>query len=174
MPGPQHFQRWWAASPSLWFLDHAALRPWSTDLPPPDFRRHPARVQLTVGEYEQFAPDSVAAARRGQLQARRMVDNLRSLHTLIDGQPGVAAPLAVLPGRDHLEMLAHGARGVFGFAFESQGQGPGPSRASVGVGAAVWVARPQADTGSGGCRLSPATSVNGDAAMQGPAPSLTP
>jgi uncharacterized protein len=115
---PQHFQRWWAASPSLWFRGHAALTPWDEGRVVPDFRRHPVRVQLTVGEHEQFPPEGVASARRGQLQARRMVDNLRRLHALIEALPGVTAELAVLPGRDHLDMLAHGARGVFRFAFE--------------------------------------------------------
>lgn len=114
---PQHFQRWWAASPSLWFRGHSVLSPWGAGQPVPDFRRHPVSVQLTVGEHEQFPPDGLAVARREQLQARRMVDNMRGLHALLQRQTGVDARLLVMPGHDHLDMLAHGARGVFGFAF---------------------------------------------------------
>ena len=119
---PQHFQRWWAASPSLWFRGHTALEPWggAGAEQAPDFRRHPVSVQLTVGEGEQHPPGNVSAARREQLQARRMVDNLRDLHALLERQPGVAARLLVLPGRDHMDMLAHGARAVFSFAFDDR------------------------------------------------------
>lgn len=121
---PQHFQRWWAASPSLWFRGHASLAPWGGGQPTPDFHRHPVSVQLTVGEHEQFPPGNVTAARKEQLQGRRMVDNLRSLHALLERQPGVHAQLLVVPGRDHLDMLAHGGRGVFAFAFGASKPGP--------------------------------------------------
>lgn len=113
---PQHFQRWFAASPSLWFRGHLAMRPWA-DLPPPDYRRHPARVHLWVGQDEQHRQQFDSDPQRERLQARRMVDNARDLAALLAAQPGLAVALDVVPGRDHLDMLAHAARQVPALAF---------------------------------------------------------
>ena len=121
---PQHFQRWWAASPSLWFRGHAALSPWSVERPAPDFCRWPAHVRLTVGRDEQYPDRLGPEAMRQRLQSRRMVDNAQAMAALLSERSGVDLRLELAPGRDHLDMLAHGARGVWPFAFNSRRDRP--------------------------------------------------
>lgn len=116
---PQHFSRWWAASPSLWFRGHQAMHSWADGRPPPDYRQHPVQLRVTVGLDEQYRGHFDGDDQRQRLQDRRMVDNAQALVRQLAAQPGLTARLDVVPGRDHLDMLAHGARQVFRFAFDA-------------------------------------------------------
>lgn len=115
---PQHFQRYWAASPSLWFGEHHLMKTLSERLR----NLHstsPVRVMVTVGEDEQYPAKFASPAVQKKLQERTMVDNVLRFAELVRARelPQWQVQLARVPGHDHLDMLFHGARRVLAFAF---------------------------------------------------------
>lgn len=116
---PRHFQRYWAASPSLWFAEHQTVRALPQRLPALDFAQQPTRVMVTVGTDEQYPAQFASPAVQKKLQTRTMVDNASGFaQTLRDsGTPGLQVEFQQIPGHDHQDMLAHGARRVVDFAF---------------------------------------------------------
>ncbi|WP_205754813.1 alpha/beta hydrolase [Azoarcus sp. DD4] len=114
---PQHFQRYWAASPSLWFGGHHVLETLPQRLPALDFVAHPARVTITVGLDEQYPASFATPQQQERLQSRRMVDNAERFAGLLTPRPGVQLQLLKLAAHEHPDMLTHGARRVVDFAF---------------------------------------------------------
>lgn len=118
--GSKHFQRYWAASPSLWYGQGEELRTLSRQLPA--LRTHtgaPLQLVLTVGLEEQFPTVALPPERQKHLQERAMVDRIREFaRVLKEGAPQtVQVSEQVLPAHDHHDMLLHGARRVVDFAF---------------------------------------------------------
>lgn len=116
---PKHFQRYWIASPSLWFGNHHVMRNLDGRLSQWKSPMANTQVVLTVGQDEQFPLAFDSAAHQDRLSTRAMVDNNTRLKTQLDrlGKDKVSVIQMVVPGHDHLDMLAHGARRVLGFAF---------------------------------------------------------
>ncbi|KAF7597845.1 MAG: esterase [Candidatus Dactylopiibacterium carminicum] len=114
---PQYFQRYWAASPSLWFADHQTIKALPQRLKALDFAAAPVRVTITVGRDEQYPEQFASANIREQLQVRTMVDNVHRFAQLLQEKPGTQVTTFDLPGSDHYDMLQHGARHVLAFAF---------------------------------------------------------
>ncbi|HSD36272.1 MAG TPA: alpha/beta hydrolase-fold protein [Rhodocyclaceae bacterium] len=115
---PQHFQRYWAASPSLWFGESYTL----TQLPKrlATLRLAQAtKVMITVGMDEQYPEKFADAATQKRLQARAMVDNVRAFGSQLNDAkvPNLSLTFQAVPGHDHHDMLMHGARRVVDFAF---------------------------------------------------------
>lgn len=112
---PQHFQRYWAASPSLWFSQRQLLADAGKPHPLPE---QAVRIMLSVGEAEQYPAGELPAARRAQLQQRAMIDNARNYtRSLRKALPAGRVELQILPGRDHHDMMLHAARHAPEFAF---------------------------------------------------------
>lgn len=114
---PRHFQRYWAASPSLWFAGHQTLNALPARLKTLDFTQAPVRLTLTVGHDEQYPARFATPQVREKLQARRMVDNVARFGELLRDAKGIEVTRLDLPGRDHYDMFQHGARHVQTFAF---------------------------------------------------------
>ncbi|QZA78741.1 hypothetical protein K4H28_04860 [Deefgea tanakiae] len=119
---PQHFQRYWAASPSLWFGEHQTIKYLPQQLEKIDWSGYDAKVFITVGLDEQY-PDSFSSPEvETKLGARTMVDNAEQFAQLLrDFNRCESKPFDVsfhsLPAHDHHDMLMHGARRVIDFAF---------------------------------------------------------
>ncbi|HBZ93749.1 MAG TPA: alpha/beta hydrolase [Pseudomonas sp.] len=96
---PQAFQRYVAASPSLWWHRRYAfdlLETFASHEPRPN-----VRLMLSVGAAEQPATDApLLDARQKHLAERRMVDNTREFQQRL-GVLGVNAQLQLTPGEDH-------------------------------------------------------------------------
>lgn len=124
---PQHFQRYWAASPSLWFGEHHVLKALPQRLETLDFSGHPARLMLTVGMDEQYPASFASPAVQKRLQARSMVDSAERFAAIVaEAKPaGLTVKLQRLPAHDHHDMLMHGARRVIDFAFAPDALAPG-------------------------------------------------
>lgn len=111
---PGHFQRYWAASPSLWFSNELLMR---------RLRHHPAHIQaerlmMTVGKDEQYSERQLHPERQAHLDRRAMVDNITEAAGLITAaNPAMATDLIVAADHDHFDMLLHGVRRVQPFAF---------------------------------------------------------
>ncbi|MES2942502.1 MAG: alpha/beta hydrolase-fold protein [Pseudomonadota bacterium] len=116
---PQYFQRYWAASPSLWFGEHQTLKTLPKRLETLRFDQHPATVMVTVGMDEQYPASFASDEVKKRLQARTMVDNAtRFAQILDDAKPaGLQLKFQILPAHDHHDMLMHGAKRVVDFAF---------------------------------------------------------
>lgn len=114
---PQHFQRYWAASPSLWFADHQSLKGLAERVQTLDFGAAPVRATITVGHDEQYPERFATPNIREKLQTRRMVDNAQHFARLLGEQPGARVRFFDLAGRDHYDMFQHGVRQVMQFAF---------------------------------------------------------
>jgi predicted alpha/beta superfamily hydrolase len=114
---PQHFQRYWAASPSLWFGDHHTLSqlPLRLDQLKSQFSQADWQVMITVGAQEQDPPFDAAAALQQKLAERRMVDSAERFAQTLN-EAGIATEYQCLPAHDHYDMLMHGARRVVDFA----------------------------------------------------------
>jgi len=111
---PGHFQRYWAASPSLWFSDGLMMRCLRRQPPVTDAQG----LVVTVGRDEQFPAHSLPAARMAHLARRAMVDNVSEAAGLIArANPGLRLELVVAADHDHFDMLMHGARRVQAVAF---------------------------------------------------------
>lgn len=113
---PQHFQRYWAASPSLWFGQDATLDALPGRLAGLDFSRTPVRLTLSVGTDEQYPASFPSAQRRAHVQSRHMVDNAKRFTERLRAA-GADVRYIELADHDHLDMLMHGARHVMAFAF---------------------------------------------------------
>lgn len=109
-----HFQRYWAASPSLWFSGGLMMRRLRQAPPVIDAQR----LVLTVGRDEQCPAHALPPARLEHLARRAMVDNVREAAGLIAAaNPGLRSELIVAGDHDHFDMLMHGARRVQALAF---------------------------------------------------------
>ncbi|CAM4125191.1 alpha/beta hydrolase [Kerstersia similis] len=110
------FQRYWAASPSLWFsnaLPMRRLREGASRLSP-----QVEQVMLTVGREEQYPSAELPPARLAHLTHRAMVSCVNEAAGLLaSANPGVAIRNIVAAEHDHFDMLMHGARRVLEFAF---------------------------------------------------------
>lgn len=114
---PQHFQRYWASSPSLWFGEQHVMRGLSQRLAV--LPAQPAvRVMVTVGQDEQYPTSFASAEVQKKLQERNMVDNAqRFVQVVKDNVPSWQVQFQPVAGHDHQDMLFHGARRVLEFAF---------------------------------------------------------
>ncbi|MBY0446214.1 MAG: hypothetical protein K2Q15_13500 [Burkholderiales bacterium] len=114
---PQHFQRYWAASPSLWFGDHATLKHLPQRIDQLGDEMSVVQVMITVGKEEQWPSGEIDAATRLKLAERKMVQNAERFAQILQQQAGVAVEFQNLADHDHYDMLMHGARRVVEFAF---------------------------------------------------------
>ncbi|CAN5481302.1 hypothetical protein BH10PSE16_BH10PSE16_19590 [soil metagenome] len=116
---PQYFQRYWAASPSLWFGEHQTLKALPQRLEALDFSQSPTRVMVTVGLDEQYPASFASAAVQKKLETRTMVDSAERFARILgeSGQASLDVKFQGLPAHDHHDMLMHGARRVIDFAF---------------------------------------------------------
>jgi predicted alpha/beta superfamily hydrolase len=116
---PQHFQRYWAASPSLWFGEHHTVKALPQRLSALHFDQYPTRVMVTVGQDEQYPPSFVSPAIKDKLAARTMVDNAANFAKQLQAADPVNVQVTFqsLPAHDHQDMLMQGARRVIDFAF---------------------------------------------------------
>ncbi|WP_051412874.1 alpha/beta hydrolase [Methylophilus sp. 5] len=116
---PQHFQRYWAASPSLWFGEHQTIKQLPDHLTALQQVHTINRVMITVGTDEQFPASFASAEQQAKLQSRTMVDNAERFATLLQqtGLPASKVQFQRLQDHDHEDMLMHGARAVPAFAF---------------------------------------------------------
>ena len=111
---PGYFQRYWAASPSLWFSNELLMR---------RMRHHPERIHaerltITVGKDEQYSERKLHPERQAHLDRRAMVDNTTEAAGLIAAaNPAMTIDLVVAADHDHFDMLLHGVRRVQPFAF---------------------------------------------------------
>lgn len=113
---PAHFQRYWAASPSLWFSDALPMRRLrkSARLPAGQV----ARIMLTVGREEQFPAAALPPERLAHLERRAMVGHVSEAAALLaTANPGVTVQSIIAADHDHFDMLMHGARRAIAFAF---------------------------------------------------------
>ncbi len=117
---PKHFQRYWAASPSLWFGENQTLNRLPQQLKHIDFEFDRAKFVVTVGLDEQYPASFASAEVAAKLAARTMVDNAELFAQRLSeysDQTIFDVTFHGLPEHDHLDMLMHGARRVIEFAF---------------------------------------------------------
>ncbi|XZG69924.1 alpha/beta hydrolase [Chitinibacteraceae bacterium HSL-7] len=116
---PDAFQRYWAASPSLWFGGSQSMKNLSERVRalPEGFK---AKVNISVGLDEQFPEQFASAAERRKLAERTMVDNVRAFAKALGQRPTVEVTTQELAGRNHMDMLQHGTREVVRFAFRPE------------------------------------------------------
>ncbi|MBO0143666.1 alpha/beta hydrolase [Agrobacterium sp. Ap1] len=115
---PGHFQRYWAASPSLWFSDALMMRRMREDAS----TRAAERLVITVGKDEQYATHALPAGRQDHLSRRAMVDNITEAAGLIArANPTMKVDLIVAADHDHFDMLLHGVRRAQAMAFTEAG-----------------------------------------------------
>lgn len=116
---PHHFQRYWAASPSLWFGEHHTMKALPQRLAALHFDQYPTKLMVTVGLDEQYPQTFASAAVKEKLATRTMVDNAaRFAHMLRAADPpNVQVTFQAVAAHDHQDMLMHGARRVIDFAF---------------------------------------------------------
>lgn len=116
---PQHFQRYWAASPSLWFGEAQLLQNLLPQLAPHDFSQHPLQVQITVGLDEQYPAKFATPELEQKLAKRKMVDHAKQFAGCLRKYDAVNVQInfQVLAAHDHQDVLMHGARRVLAFAF---------------------------------------------------------
>ncbi len=112
----RHFQRYWAASPSLWFSDALLARRLASSAQ--INAGAGTKVVLTVGEDEQYPATPVPAARQEHLNQRAIVDHVRRAGAaLAAANPDASVTTVVARDHDHFDMLMHGTRRVVEFAF---------------------------------------------------------
>lgn len=115
---PTHFQRYWAASPSLWFSNALLARRLASTAHIDTRAAAPLKVMLTVGEEEQYPTAPLPAARQEHLNQRAIVDHVRNAGSLlVTANPNARINTTVARDHDHFDMLMHGARRVVDFAF---------------------------------------------------------
>ncbi|WP_313604411.1 alpha/beta hydrolase-fold protein [Rhizobium sp.] len=111
---PCHFQRYWAASPSLWFSNALMMRRMREDAA----TKAAERLVITVGKDEQYATHALPAERQDHLSRRAMVDNIAEAAVLIArANPAMKVDLIVAADHDHFDMLLHGVRRAQAMAF---------------------------------------------------------
>jgi len=105
---PGHFQRYWAASPSLWFSEAMVLR---------HLRGMPSitrceKLVITVGQDEQYSTQPLNDWRRqAHLDKRAMVDNItEAAQRITEANPALSMQLIVAKDHDHFDMMMHGVR----------------------------------------------------------------
>jgi uncharacterized protein len=104
---PGHFQRYWAASPSLWFSETMMLR---------HLRALPLitaceKLVITVGQDEQYSSQPLNDQRQAHLDRRAMVDNItEAAQRIAEANPQLAMQLIIAKDHDHFDMLMHGVR----------------------------------------------------------------
>jgi predicted alpha/beta superfamily hydrolase len=114
LEGYGRFQRYWAASPSLWFSDGLLLRRMRAAAPVVAGER----LVLTVGRDEQYPARDPGEERRRHIARRAMVDGVTEAAVLIAAaNPDLRAELIVAADHDHFDMLMHGARRARRLAF---------------------------------------------------------
>lgn len=116
---PDAFSVYAALSPSLWYGDRLAFSEAQRWAARPS--RPPARVLLTIGEFEQtlggidrLGPDPEGRAAR--LAGRRQVDNAREMAAMLREAPGVTAHLHTIAGEDHGSSLSPAVNRAIRFA----------------------------------------------------------
>jgi uncharacterized protein len=116
---PQFFQRYWAASPSLWFGEHQTMKRLPERLQILKATQGIQRVMITVGKNEQYPASFASAEEQTKLQTRTMVDNAENFAKQLkqQGPKNTEIQFQVLADHDHMDMLMHGARRVLEFAF---------------------------------------------------------
>jgi predicted alpha/beta superfamily hydrolase len=116
---PQYFQRYWAASPSLWFGESVTMKALPQRLRALQPGQGVNKVVVTVGLDEQYPASFASPEVRQRLQARTMVDNAELFARLLteSASTGVQVQFQKLAAHDHQDMLMHGARRVVDFAF---------------------------------------------------------
>lgn len=116
---PQYFQRYWAASPSLWFGGSVTMKELPRRLRALQSVRGVNKVVVTVGLDEQYPASFASPEVRQRLQARTMVDNAALFSRLLtEAAPAeLQVQFQKLADHDHQDMLMHGARRVVDFAF---------------------------------------------------------
>lgn len=111
---PGHFQRYWAASPSLWFSDALMMRRMRDNAA----TSAAERLVITVGKDEQYATHELPAGRQDHLSRRAMVDNITEAAGLIArANPEMKVDLIVAADHDHFDMMLHGVRRAQAMAF---------------------------------------------------------
>lgn len=124
---PETFQHFYASSPSVWWNDRYIVRQAEAFVSRLATQKltTPARLALSVGEYEQSLdrwelglPDEQRVALRRHRNQRRMVDTIRELAwTLQARSPNLLVTLTVYPGQSHpsvpLLALQHALRTHF-------------------------------------------------------------
>jgi predicted alpha/beta superfamily hydrolase len=111
---PGHFQRYWAASPSLWFSETMMLRRLRA-LPPITSCE---KLVITVGQDEQYASQPLNDQRQAHLDRRAMVDNItEAAQRIAEANPDLEMQLIIAKDHDHFDMLMHGVRRVQLLAF---------------------------------------------------------
>lgn len=111
---PGHFQRYWAASPSLWFSNALMMRRMRSNAT----TSAAERLVITVGKDEQYATHALPAGRQDHLSRRAMVDNITEAAKLVArANPAIAVDLIVAADHDHFDMLLHGVRRAQAMAF---------------------------------------------------------
>lgn len=110
---PGHFQRYWAASPSLWFGERQLLRQLPERLETLRFEQ-PTRLMITVGLDEQYPASFPSEEQKRHMQERAIVDLVRDAARRLEAArlPNLQVTARVVPEQDHLDMLMHGARRV--------------------------------------------------------------
>ncbi|OEI84655.1 alpha/beta hydrolase [Brucella sp. BO3] len=104
---PGHFERYWAASPSLWFSEAMVLR--QLRALPPIVRCE--KLVITVGQDEQYSSQPLNDRRRAHLEKRAMVDNTtEAAQRISEANPTLPMQLIVAKDHDHFDMLMHGVR----------------------------------------------------------------
>lgn len=112
---PGHFQRYWAASPSLWFSDALVMRGMRQKPPVTEAQS----LFIAVGRDEQYPTHALPPGRLEHLARRAMVDNVTEAAGLIAAaNPSLKVELIVAADHDHFDMLMHGARRVQAVAFD--------------------------------------------------------
>lgn len=117
MNEPQYFQRYWAASPSLWFSDAQLMRRLTGNA---EIRTSAGveKVVLSVGQEEQYPRIPVSAERQAHLNRRALVDHVQTAGQLLsEANPAIITKTITASDHDHFDMLMHGARRVINFAF---------------------------------------------------------
>lgn len=116
LSGVGSFQRYWAASPSLWFSNGLLLRRMRAEAPV----MAGERLVLTVGRDEQYPARFPGEERQQHLNRRAMVDCITEAAVLIaTANPEARTELIVAADHDHFDMLMHGARRAQRLAFEA-------------------------------------------------------
>ena len=108
---PESFQRYVAASPSIWWNERYVLSERNGFADRLAALAQPVTLMLTVGSEEQTAPASMKAERVQMLQKRAQVDNVKQLFS--DLQQAEAAEsdgklqlgLHIFPGENHMSAM---------------------------------------------------------------------
>lgn len=117
---PDSFQRYWAASPSVWFSQAQILRRLRGEAEPGvELGPHFPPITITAGQEEQFPTREMTPERLAHLQRRAMIDNTREIALGLEAL-GYPVDLVQMDGQDHYGMLDHAAAHILDAAFETE------------------------------------------------------